>query len=292
LKSIDGTTPVIYWALLGESLSKTGNNQRALTVFKDWVDKRPEYRAAWLSTANTQEKLMDFKGALDTISSALLQSPKDTQFNVLLAYFQILNQQYSNAQIQLNTLTKEQMELPLIQGLQAQIFLTKKKYREALPGLTTLYTVQASPRNAALVFATMLKLEQSKEAIDFMKTHIENNMGDRINRNTYAEYSININLEEAKKHYYVLLAEQPDAIVYLNNLAFVEYKLKNYEKANKLASHAMAIDKRQPQVLDTLALIKEKLGEKEVAIKLLKEAMLLAPNDMSIANHYKEISSL
>jgi len=290
--NVDGTTPAIYWALLGESLSKVGNNQQALSVFKQWIDNRPGYRAAWLSTANTYEKLMDFKGALSTIADALVESPEDGQFNVLLAYYQILNQKYNDAKTQIGTLTKDQQELPLIQGLNAQILLTEQKYQQALPGLTKLYTVQPNSKNTALVFATLLKLQQSSKAIEFMKAHISNNMSDRISRNTYAEYSINVNLEEAKKHYYVLLLEQPDAIVYLNNLAFVEYKLENYRKADKLASHAMDIDKRQPQVLDTLALIKQKLGEKEVAIKLLKEAMALAPNDLAIAAHYKEISRL
>ena len=106
--------------------------------------------------------------------------------------------------------------------------------------------------------------------------------------NLLAESAVNLDINLAKKVYTKLLKRSPDDLSILNNLAWVEYELGNYPSANKLADRALVINNTHPQVLDTAALIKLKLGDKKKAIKLFKEAISLAPDDKEIAKHYKD----
>jgi Flp pilus assembly protein TadD len=84
------------------------------------------------------------------------------------------------------------------------------------------------------------------------------------------------------------LKSSPDSLSILNNLAWSDYKLGNYVEANRLIEQALVLDSPHPQVLDTAGLIQIKLGNKGKAIELLNRAKLLAPNDIEIANHYRE----
>ncbi|MBL4746990.1 MAG: PEP-CTERM system TPR-repeat protein PrsT, partial [Flavobacteriaceae bacterium] len=280
--------PAIYWVLLGDSYLHTQQMTKALDVYSLWVKKQPQYRAAWLSKVSTQEKITDFLGALLTVEDMLKNQPNDSQFNVLRAYYQILTKQFSQAEIQLDSLTKEQKELPLVKGLQGQIWFTEGKFKQALPSLKGLYKVQANTRNTTLVFATLLKLGDKKAALTFLEKHIENYPKDDISRNLLAEYAIKFDLALAKKHYLVLLKASPNDIPIINNLAWVEYKLAEYNPADKLVQRALKLKNDHPKLLDTAGLIKLKLGNKAQAIKLLKQANLLAPKDKEIAKHYRD----
>lgn len=285
---ITDDAPAIQWALLGDSYLKLNQNNKALTVFDDWIAKQPQYRAAWLRKISAQEKLADYRSALSTVEQVLVKAPEDSQFNVLRVNYLILTKELGEAQVQIDSLTEEQKELPLVKGLQGKIWVAEGRYKKALSGLKALYGVLPSPYNTALLFATYRKLEQENVGFDFMQKHIEKYPNDDISRNLLAESVINVDHTLAKKHYLVLLTASPDNLSILNNLAWVEYQLGEYQSASKYAQRAIDLDGNHPQVLDTAGLIQLKLGDKKKAIELLTKAKLFAPNDGEIAKHYQE----
>jgi len=284
----DPSTPTIYWLLLGESYSKVSKNDNTLNVYNDWIKEQPQLRAAWLKKVSIQEKLADYSGALLTVEQALAQAPEDGQFNVLRANYLILTKKFSEAQVQINALTNEQKELSLVKGLQGKVWLTEGKFKQALSGLEALYSIQPNPYNTALLFATHRKLDQEKVAFDFIQQHVETYSEDIISRNLLAESAITSAPELAKKHYLVLLKSTPDSLSILNNLAWIEYQLKNYQSAYSFIEQALVLDSVHPQVLDTAGLIQLKLGDKEKAIEFLSQAKSLAPKDTEIAKHYND----
>lgn len=278
----------IQWALIGDSYFKLDKHVKALDIYEEWIEAQPKNRTAWLRKISTQEKLTDYAGALLTVNKLLLEVPDDGQFKVLRANYLILTKKFSEAKIQIDDLTGEQKKLPLVKGLQGQLWLTESKFEQAIPGLEGLYALLPNPYNTAMLFAAHKKLGQEKIAFEFIIKHVKSFPEDAISRTLLAEHAITFNLELAKKHFLVLLKSSPDSLSILNNLAWSDYKLGNYVEANRLIEQALVLDLPHPQVLDTAGLIQIKLGNKGKAIELLNRAKLLAPNDIEIANHYKE----
>jgi putative PEP-CTERM system TPR-repeat lipoprotein len=283
-----GKTSPIEWELLGDSYFKLDNYEKAISIYDDWIEARPQSRTARLRKVSTQEKLTDYRGALLTINEVLAKLPNDGQFNVLKVNFLILTKKFKQAEIQLNALTKDQRELPLVKGLQGQLLLTKGKFKEALSGLEGMYHLLPNSYNAALLFATHKKLDQDDLAFGFIEKHLETYPDDKVSRNILAENAIAYNLELSRKHYLVLLESTTDNFSILNNLAWVEYKLNNLVEANQLINEALKLNAIHPQALDTAGLIQLRLGNKDRAVEFLNRAQLLAPNDDDIAKHYKE----
>jgi putative PEP-CTERM system TPR-repeat lipoprotein len=284
----ESSKPELEWALLGASYLKLSQNKKALAVYDDWIEAQPQNRDAWLKKISAQEKLTDYTGALITVEQFLSTAPSEIQFKVLRATYLIFTKNFSEAQEQINSLTEQQKQRPLLKGLQGQLWLTEGKFEEAIPGLEELYNLIPSSYNTALIFAAYKKLGQDKIAFDFIKRHVELYPDDKISRTILAEKAITYNLELASKHYLVLQKLSPDNLPILNNFAWVEYQLGNYFEANKIINEALKLNSIHPQALDTAGLIQLKLGNKEKAVELLSKAKLLAPNDEDIARHYKD----
>lgn len=280
--------PALQWILLGDSYSKLNKRRKALEVYNDWLSVSPQYRLAWLKKISIQDRLTDYSGALATVEQVLVRSPKDDQFTVLLANYLILTKQFEKAQAQLDALTKEQKDLALVKGLQGQIWLSEGKFKQALHSLEGLYKLHPSPLNTALLFTTYRKVEQDKVAFDFIQKHVELFPKDNASRNLLAESAIVVDQALAKKHYLILLELIPNNLFILNNLAWVEYLLEDYQSAEQYINTAMGIDDANPQILDTAGLIQLKLGNKAIALELLNKARLLAPYDKGIAQHYND----
>jgi len=276
-----------HWLLLGDSYSELGDYEQALDVFTRWLKVQPQYRVAWLRKISLHEKLKDYSNALSTINSALKLSLENIDFKLLKVHFLILSRDFSQAQSLLDDLNSSQQELPLAKGLQAKIWLTEGMFKKAMPGLENLYEQMPNSYNAALVFATLKKIEQEKSAFDFIKKHVKKFPDDYMISNLLAETAVKFDKALAKTEFTKLLSRSPNDLTILNNLAWVEYELGNLSSANKLVDRALAINSGHPKVLDTAALVKLKLGNKDEAIALLKEAVRIAPGDSEIEKHYK-----
>ncbi len=282
------STPALQWALLGDSYSKLNKNEEALKVYSNWILTKPQYRAAWLKKISAQEKLADYRGALATVQQALTKTPDDGQFTILRVNYLILTKEFTEAQRQIDNLSDEHKELPLIKGLQGKIWLTEGRFEKALSGLEGLYKTVPNPSNVTLLLLTYKQLGQEEVAYNFIKNHVESYPMDDVSRTLLAEIAINFDKIIAKNNYLILLEKAPENISILNNLAWVEFQLENYDLADKYVTRALNINKSHPQIMDTAALIKLKLGNKKKALELLKRAKLLAPKDAEIAKHYDE----
>ncbi|NQZ87192.1 MAG: PEP-CTERM system TPR-repeat protein PrsT [Colwellia sp.] len=280
-------TPSMYWAILGTSYNQLEDHESALSVFDDWTEKKPNYREAWLKKMTEQEVLNDYEGALRTVDSVLTKVGHDTQFAIIKVNYQIRLKYYEKAQSSINALSTDEKKLPSVKGLQAQIYLTKEMFSQAVPGLKELYKLDHSSRHASLVYIAMTKMGNKKGAFNFLKLHVSDKNDDLLSTNLLAELAIEYDLELARKLYYTLLDNGVVNGSLLNNLAWVEYKLKNYTKAEKMSERAVKSLNRHPKALDTLGLIKLMLGKKDDAVKLLEEASKLLPSDKLISEHLK-----
>lgn len=277
-----------HWMLLGSSYARIEKNDKALVIYNNWIKNQPQNRLAWLSKLSFQEHLTDYNGALNTVEKALKSVPGDGPFTILKANYLILSKKFSQAQMLLGNLTNEQKELPFVKGLQGKLHLAKGNFKGAISDLEVLYESSSSSYIAALLFTAYEKVGRKKTALDFIQKHVDLHAEDTLARKLLAESAISVKPLLAKEHYLVLLKSSPNNLIFLNNLAWVEYLLANYNEAERYINKSIGLNANHPSVLDTAGLIQLKLGNKNQAIELLKKASALAPTDEKIARHYQD----
>ena len=103
-----------------------------------------------------------------------------------------------------------------------------------------------------------------------------------------ADLAVKLDEKLVIKLYKELLIVSPSNIVYLNNLAWTEYKQNDYSQAKLTIKKALELAPNQPLLIDTSALIEWELGNQQHATDLLKKALLLAPKNIDITKHLEE----
>jgi tetratricopeptide (TPR) repeat protein len=97
-------------------------------------------------------------------------------------------------------------------------------------------------------------------------------------------------ITEAIKVYETLLEQDDNNITGLNNLAWLLHE-KNDERALPYAELAYKLAPNSPSVLDTLGWILYKQGQTAKGKAMIEQAAKIAPNDLSIKEHIKEMEN-
>jgi tetratricopeptide (TPR) repeat protein len=106
-----------------------------------------------------------------------------------------------------------------------------------------------------------------------------------INNNySYAFTTRKIQLDRALKMVKISIAADSLNSSYLDTIGWVYYMLENYETAKKYLEKAIEIGGKNSVMLDHLADIEFKLGNKQKAVKLWKNALELEPTKTEIQN--------
>jgi uncharacterized protein HemY len=90
--------------------------------------------------------------------------------------------------------------------------------------------------------------------------------------------------KSAARYFQALVAQQPDNVRFLNNLAWVSGELGD-PKALSYAEKASALAPANPAVLDTLGMLLVKKGDVTQGLEKLQQAAKLAPNQADIRLH-------
>ena len=119
------------------------------------------------------------------------------------------------------------------------------------------------------------KLNKWKEAKKTFKELIKNNPKDAYSMN-YLSYSMAIREEEltsAKKLILRAIELKKDNGFFIDTLGWIEFKLKNYNKALKHLQHAAKLEPNSSEILDHLGDIYLVLGREKEAIYEWKKAL-------------------
>ena len=281
--------PRDYFVLLVGAHSNVNAFNEALKANDFWLEKMPNDNVAWFSKLNVLDKLNDLPQALSTVELMLVKFYNLPRLKVLLPHYQILNKQFDKAKISLASIDVNQDNEDFIQGLHGKILFSETKYQRALPKLQQQYKADPNYRNAGFVYTSLLKLNQQSEALSFMQKHLEKYPNDVVTKAFYGQTLLNNDLNTAQTIYQELVEHSPENIVFLNNLAWVEYSLTNYSKALVYAEKANKLSPNQAVILDTLSMAYHMLGEIEKAKMVSAQALNLAPENHEISRNYNLI---
>ncbi len=279
--------PTFFWVALGDSFIADNKTDDALKLYTYWTTQQQNSPIPWIKASITAELNNDIEEALYLISKGLKYLPNNKKLIVLQTYFYTENKLFDKAQLNINSMDASLSDIAFVQGLQGKIWASNKQYNKAIPKLMFNYQENPSSNNAGLIYFTNIAQNKNKVAEDFLHKHVSEHPTDHKMRNLLADALARQNKASAYKHYLFLYEQNPNNFAVINNLAWADYKHKNYKKAYNWGMKALVLSPENPYILNTVGLILLKLGKREQALKHLKSATEIQPNDQAIAEHYK-----
>lgn len=289
-KKVNPYSATVY-GLLTDAFVETGNYEKAIEMADKMSATRPDNRS-YSRISYLREIFGDYKGAIDAMKMAvdagypgleqtewsrqqlghLYENTGDLQ-RAQFCYEQSIyfRPSFSWAYAGKARLAKAKGNyLQAIEFLkQAQALLPDFSFQQEL---TELFRITNQPQLAA---------ESARKTIALLGG-IQGNQSDK-NHGHYADKELayacldSYNYMDAYKHALIEYNRRPDNIEVNQALAWVNYKLGRYEKANQYIHVALRTHSKNPVLNYQAGLIKSKVGEKEEGRRLIEQSLALNP---------------
>ncbi len=184
-----------------------------------------------------------------------------------------------------NKIDKQFPKLVLGKLLKGDVYLADKKLDQAADMYQQAYKIQ--PNDKVLFTLADIMNAQGKlpDAVKLLNNALEKNpKNGAIHFKLATAYQQQNDNKQAEAHYKAILAEQPDNVLALNNLAFL-YSQKNDPQAIELAKKAYDKAPEAPAILDTYGYILINQGQPKEGLTILEKAASLAPKENDIQFH-------
>ena len=183
---------------------------------------------------------------------------------------------------------KQFPKLVLGKLLKGDVYLAEKKLDQAADMYQQAYKIQANDK--VLFTLADIKNAQGKmpEAIKLLNNALEkNSKNGAIHFKLATAYQQQNDSKQAEAHYKAILADQPDNVLALNNLAFLYFQ-KNDPQAIDIAKKAYDKAPESAAILDTYGYILIKQDQAKAGLPILEKAASLAPKANDIQFHLAE----
>lgn len=223
--------------------------------------------------------------ALELLDNALAIEPENQSLYTIKAAILVKQRRYEEG---LDIATTMQQEFPDSETgklLQADIYRAQKKYQQALTIYQQVYEQKPEKKVLSASIDMLIQLNRKEEAIDLLTQAVKENPQDIDNLFKLASlHHEKQQLNQAEQYYNRILAQVPNHIVTLNNLAWI-YMEKDSAKAVKVAKQAHEQTPDTAAIIDTYGFALVKHGELKQGLELLELAQLALPADKDVQYH-------
>ena len=224
-------------------------------------------------------KLLDDTAAID------LNNPEALVFK---AAFLIKLQRYPEASELANKIDTLFPKLVLGKLLKGDVFLAEKKLDKALESYQQAYKIQPNDKVLFTIVDLMAAQKKLPEAVKFLdQALVKTPKNGAIHFKLATIYQQLNDNSQAESHYKAILAEQPDNVLALNNLAWL-YSQQNNPLALEFAKKAYTKSPESAAIADTYGYILVKQGQPAEGLTVLEKAAGLAPAVNDIQFHLAE----
>ncbi|WP_371375793.1 XrtA/PEP-CTERM system TPR-repeat protein PrsT [Thalassotalea aquiviva] len=151
-----------------------------------------------------------------------------------------------------------------------------------------LFELKPNPSNA-YKYAQMLRITDQWQKSKAVLLSALDEYGDIPELlNLLGEVTIDKEPEHSVRAFQKLVDKEPSNYVYLNNLAWSQINLENFEQGLRNAERAYQLADDNPMILDTLGVANMRLGKYPKAESLLARAYQQNPNNPDVSLHYAE----
>ena len=284
---VDIQRVVILWELQ--------DNQRAHAILAQLVEQHPEAVRVIYLMALSEERLNNDAAAVERYRQLLEDKElgQAARFRLAVTYRRMQN--LTQAQMEMHHLIESGKTRWQFFAFLADIYNQQKNYRMALR-ITKLGIVN-HPDTVPLVFAQGVYQEKTGDITGCMQTMRRVIALDprHSNAHNYLGYLLaeqNIALQEALQLILRALELKPNNGYYLDSLAWVYYRLGEYDKAHDNILRALRLHPKESVILEHYADILVKLRHTMQALQIYRQALQYVENDKDrqrIADKLKQL---
>jgi putative PEP-CTERM system TPR-repeat lipoprotein len=244
--------PSEYWKVMGQSLIRSNQKERATVHHDRWLNQQPHNKDATIGKLLLLDSENKFSQAL-TLTQAFLDKRDDPQVGLLRLHFLLMDRQYAQAKQVYADLSSNLLDLPLVKGFLARLQLADDQPKLALPNAKVAYQTRPSERNLVVLVVSLERLKLHTQALATIQQHVATRPNDMAARMLLAERQISLDVSQAMASYETALQQNPDNYVANNNLAYLYLQQGQLAKAKQFANNAVTLQPRNAAALDTLA---------------------------------------
>lgn len=250
----------------------------------------PEY---YFLIAVFYEQKKDFKKAIKYMNKYLnLVEVSDPTPYIKLMYYYFSTKNYKKFKNILEFVYKKFEVKEDIKIILLYTYIEEKNYKQALNVLFELNSSSSSfERIDFYIGMCYEQLGEIENSIKYLKEAIRKNPQDHeaMNYLGYLYAEKNINLDEAEELLNKALELSPNNYAYIDSLAWIYYKKKEYEKAEKLFEQIK--DYKDPVIYEHIGDVKKALNKFDEALIYYKKALKLDKKNKNLKEKIIEIKS-
>lgn len=262
--------PKEYWQLKGQALLNARKNKLAELHYEIWAKLMPYDVGAMLGALYTRDMTKKYEEGL-SLSEQYLTRTNSDQIKLMKAHFHAMLGQAESAQELLDELGNSISQSSFGLGVAARVRSQQGRFKDAESLAREAYRSRDSTKNLFLLISTLERQQKFDEAFEFIHRHTANNPESSVAKQLLAERLVNRDIDAAISQYEALLNISENNIAIMNNLALLYLKKGDKEPALLLAEKAISLMPSSSDITDTLAQIYISKAQPDKAIELYKK---------------------
>lgn len=270
--------------MLGDAQFASKDFENAQATYRKLVDLDPTKPEPRLKLAQIQATLKRPDDARKTLREALRLKPDLLAAQYMLGDLDIKASRYQDAHKMARQIQQQVPNSPAGWMLEGDTASAAKQYAVAVAAYERAYKLQPSSETLVRLVQALTRAGRPGEGEARLNAWLASHPKD-INMRLYLAESLisRGQTQAAAAHYLILNQQSPNNFLVLNNLASL--LSVNDKRALSFAEQAYKLKPDHPAVMDTLGWLLVQQGQEARGIKLLKEALSLAPDSADIHYH-------
>jgi len=226
--------------------------------------------------------LNNFPNALKQAKLAYALFDNNERLEVLLVHLYFINKNIAKSKEMLEIVQNKNLTHHLIDNVTGRLALMEKNYQKAIESFTHLYEQKPTGYNAIKLARALKFNHQQKEAETTLEKYLEKNKLAGEVRLLLASLYTNNDRQKKVKQYQELLSVNPKNIKVLNNLAWNQFKLNDFEQALIHSEASYKIDQKNLAIQETYGVVLLANNKRELGMIILEQAVANGSNDIEV----------
>lgn len=270
------TSQVLRLKTIGQY--QLNRHQEALSAAQLWQQRFPKQTEAYLTVIELAMEQQETSLAVQSIEQAHQRFPDDARFAVIGVRFYIQQQNYEQARRMTQSIAQE----PLRNALLAEWYAHQQQYEQATKLQQQVVAQQSNSFSVRRLANYQQRQGLQNAANETLKAWLVKTPEDIPVRLQLAEQVMVSSPAQAIEAYQEVLEYNPNQLVALNNLAWLQAESNQLMAARKTIDRALSLVKDNANVLDTYGYILLKQKRPESAIAVFEKALQYAPSEPTI----------
>ncbi len=279
-----GSLPPMLQGELARAQSAAGDTAGANATYRNILQAHPDDMAARQAQVELLLRSKDVPAAKTALREALDQAPGNLGVMSSMVALEAQTAGEDSALKLAASLRDNPANLPNSAVLKGDELMRAKRYADAAQAFRNEYKLSQTDLLALRLANASVALGNDDEASDVLRKQLA-----RSPNNADAEQMLAMldmkakRYDAAQKQFENVLAQQPNNVIALNNLAWL-YQQKGDDRARNLAQRAY-MRAPTPETADTLGWIMVGQGDAKSAVRLLEQSSQQRPDDPALKYH-------